>query len=125
MLKLIAVIVALIFSSIATTAVYNKTQQADINYYRGKAYLERGEFRKATPYFEKVLTIDPFRKEAIRNLAYSYQWSNRHKEAIAYFRDAIQRYPQDYKIKKAFADTLSWQGYYKEAIEVYLEVASR
>ncbi|MDD3988007.1 MAG: tetratricopeptide repeat protein [Candidatus Omnitrophica bacterium] len=122
MLKLIAVIVVLIFSSIATTAVYNKTQQADINYYRGKAYLERGEFRKATPYFEKVLAVDPFRKEAIGNLAYSYQWSNRHKEAIVYFRDAIQRYPQNYKIKKAFADTLSWQGYYKEAIEVYLEV---
>jgi len=122
MIKIIVVIITLLFSSIATTAVYHKTKQADINYYQGKAYFDRGEFKKAIPYFEKAVTIDPFKKEAIRTLAYCYQWSNRHKEAIEYFKDALERDPKDYKMKKAFADTLSWQGNYKEAIRIYLEV---
>ena len=113
MIKIIVVIITLLFSSIATTAVYHKTKQADINYYQGKAYFDRGEFKKAIPYFEKAVTIDPFKKEAIRTLAYCYQWSNRHKEAIEYFKDALERDPKDYKMKKAFADTLSWQGNYK------------
>ncbi len=122
MVKIIIVILTLIFSSLATTAVYQKTQQADINYYRGKGYFERGEFKKAIPYFEKAVTIDPFKKDAIRDLGYAYQWSNRHEEAIAYFKEAAQIDARDYKIKKALADTLSWQGRYKEAIALYLEV---
>ncbi len=122
MIKVIIVIFTLIFSSIATTAVYHKTKQADINYYKGKAYFDRGEFRKAVPFFEKALTIDPFQKDAILKLGYAYQWSGRNKEAAFYLKESVNRSPRDYKVKKALADSLSWQGNYSEAITVYLDI---
>ncbi len=122
MLKLILVALLVVLASAATTVVYHKTQQADINFYRGKAYFDRGEFKQAIPYFEKSITINPFKKEAIRDLAYSYQWTNKHAKAIEYFEVAVKKYPKDFKLKVDLADTLSWQGDYKQAIALYLEV---
>lgn len=121
MLKIFIGII-LILTSVVTSVIYHKTQQADINFYQGQLYFKKGEFEKAIPYYEKSLSIKPSQQKAIRGLAYCYQWTNRHKQAIEFFEKLSGKKPKDYKVKKDLADTLSWQGKYAEAIVLYKEV---
>lgn len=120
MLKIIFVIF-LIFSA-ATTIVYNRTQQADKDFFCAQRLFKKGEYEKAIPLYRNFLQLNPLREEAVENLAYSCQWTQRHKEAIRLFKDIAAKNPDDYKIKFDLAQTLSWEGNYAEAISLYEEV---
>ncbi len=49
--KIALFIVVLILTSIVTTLIYRQTQQADINYYQGHRYFEKGEYNKAVGFY--------------------------------------------------------------------------
>ena len=115
-------IIILISASIGTTLVYHHTQQADINYYRGHRYFEKGEYHKAIKFYEKTLTITPSRLDALKDLAYSYQRTARLEKAIDCFQKVLSFTPQADKIKKSLAQTYSWNKEYEKAISLYKEV---
>lgn len=122
MLKIIWFVIALIFTSIITTGVYHKTQKADINYYQGHRLFEKGRFDDAIKFYEKVLVIGPSRLDALRDLAYAYQWTGAYEKAAVAFQKTLSLKPHDNKIKESLAQTLSWQKEYAKAIQFYKEV---
>lgn len=122
MLKIIWFVIALIFTSVITTGVYHKTQKADINYYQGQRLFEKGRFDEAIEFYEKVLVIGPSRLDALRDLAYAYQWTGAYEKAAVAFQKALSLKPHDNKIKESLAQTLSWQKEYEKAIQLYKEV---
>ncbi len=121
-IKIIWFIIVLISTSVLTTFVYQNTQQADINYYQGYRLFEKGEYNKAVEFYEQTLAIEPLRLDALKEIAYSYQWTDRFEKAIGVFRKALSLDPQNYKIKKSLAKTYSWEKEYKKAISLYKEV---
>lgn len=125
MVKLIWLIIALFASVAGTTVVYHKTQQADINYYEGHRLYEKGKYSEAVSFYKKSLFIKPNRLDALKELAYCYQWTENLPEAIKTFREIILTHPRDYSIKKSMAETLSWQKQYAEAIALYEEIIAQ
>jgi len=121
-LAFIIFIISLILCAIGTTVVYHRTQQADINYYKGQRHFEKGDFDKAIRFYKESLSFNPRNPLALRELGYSYQWTKRYKEAIDAFNKALSLKPKDYKLKQALAETYSWMGKYKSAEDLYQEV---
>ena len=121
-MKLVLVISIFLLLGIGITLLYHHTQQADINYYQGHRYFEKGEYHKAIKFYEKSLTIAPSRLEALKDLAYSYQQTARLEKAIDSFQKVLSLTPQANKIKKSLAQTYSWNKEYEKAISLYKEV---
>ncbi len=115
-------IVVLILVAAMTTLLYRTTQHADMNYYRGHRFFEKGEYDQAIQFYEKTLSTDPSRLDALRELAYSYQWTGRYEKAIEACKKVLSLQPQDDEIKKSLAQTLSWEKEYDKAIALYEEV---
>jgi len=111
--------------AVGITFLYYSTQQANINYYKGHHLFLKGEYTSAIPYYEKALEIDPSKIKALREIAYSYMWTERGAEAVEYFNRALVLKPEEYELKKSLAETLSWQKNYQEAIALYEEVIVR
>ncbi len=122
MVKIILFITALLFSSIASSVVYQKTQQSDIYYFQSHRLLSSGEFEQAIVFSKKSLAIKPHRLDALKDLAYAYQWTGQHNEAIEYFRKILSLNPKDIKIEEALAFTLAWEKQYDEAISIYQDI---
>ena len=102
----------------ATTFIYHNTQQADMNYYRGHRLFEKGEYDEAIKFYKKTLILAPSYIEALEDLAYSHQWTKRHKEAINAFQKALLLNPEDNKLKKSLAETYIWNGQYDKAKDI-------
>jgi len=115
-MRLFLAIVILLTTAIATTLLYHQTQQADINYYQGHKFFEKGEYDKAMKYCEKTLAINPSHQGALMDLAYSCQWTADFKRAIEAFRQVLSIKPGDYKIMMALAETLAWNKEYEKSI---------
>jgi len=124
MIKTILLIIALVFSSLTTTVIYHKTQQSDIKYYQGHRLSEKGKYREAIPLYKESLSIKPLRIDALKELAYCYQWTSNQPEAIKTFQKIISLKPRDYSIKKSLAESLSWEKNYDEAIMLYENIIS-
>ncbi|MFA5271746.1 MAG: tetratricopeptide repeat protein [Candidatus Omnitrophota bacterium] len=122
MLKLVSLFIALVISSFCTTVIYHKTQQADINYYQGHRLFEKGKYPEAASFYKKTLFLKPSRFDALKELAYCYQWTGQQSEAIETFQKALLVKPQDYSLKKSLAESFSWQKNYNEAIALYQEI---
>lgn len=120
------IIITTICAAIAAgiTFLYYSTQQANINYYKGHHLFLNGEYASAIPYYEKALEIDPSKIKALREIAYSYMWTERGAESIKYFNRALALNPDEYELKKSLAEALSWQKNYQKAIALYEEVIS-
>ena len=121
-IKIALFIVALILTSIVTTLIYYHTQQADISYYQGHRLFEKGEYNKAIKFYKKTLNSNPSRVDALKDLAYCYQWTDKYKEAIDAFQKTLLLSPKDNKLKKSLAETYSWVKEYKKAINLYSEI---
>ena len=121
-IKIILFIIVLILTSVATTLIYQNTQQADINYFKGHKYFEKGYYSKAIKFYEKVLLIDPARLDALTDLARCYQWTKRYEQAIDAFQKSLLITPEDNEIKESLAETYSWVKEYKKAINLYSEI---
>lgn len=121
-MKIILFIVTLGIAVFVTTFFFQNTQQADINYYQGQRYFEKGQYDKATAFYKKTLTIDSERLDALIGLAYCYQWTGNHKKAINTFQKALFFKPNDNKLKTALARTYSWEKKYEKAIHIYKEI---
>lgn len=120
--RILLFIITLALISIVTTLVYQKTQQADINYYQGRRLFEKGEYNKAIKFYEKALAIAPSRLDALEDLAYSYQRTARLEKAIDCFQKILSLQPEAYKIKTSLAQTYSWNKEYDRAIKIYEEL---
>ena len=112
----------LILTSVATTLFYQNTQQADINYFKGHKYFEKGYYSEAIKFYKKVLLIDPARLDALADLARCYQWTKRYEQAIDAFQKSLLITPEDNEIKESLAETYSWVKKYKKAINLYSEI---
>jgi len=121
------VIITVISAAIAVgvTLLYYSTQKADINYYKGHHFFLKGEYASAIPYYEKALEIDPSKIKALREIAYSYMWTEHGEKAVEYFNRALVLNPEEYELKKSLAETLSWQKNYQKAIALYEEVIAQ
>ena len=108
--------------AVGITFLYYSTQQANINYYKGHHLFLNGKYVSAIPYYEKALEIDPSKIKALREIAYSYMWTERPEKAVEYFNKALVLKPEEYELKKSLAETLSWQKDYPKAIALYEEV---
>ncbi|NQT47322.1 MAG: tetratricopeptide repeat protein [Candidatus Omnitrophica bacterium] len=121
-MRLFLIIVVLLATAIATTLLYHQTQQADINYYQGHKFFEKGEYDEAMKFCEKTLTINPSHKGALRDLAYSCQWTGDFERAIEAFNQILSMNPGDYKVMMALAETLAWNKEYEKSIAVCEEI---
>jgi tetratricopeptide (TPR) repeat protein len=109
----------LISITVATTFIYHRSQQSDINYFKGHRYFEKRKYNAAIKLYEVALTREPAHIDALTELAFSYQWTKRYSEAIATFQKALSIKPDSIKLKIALAETYSWTGEYEKAIELY------
>lgn len=105
-----------------TSLLYHNTQQADINYYQGRRLFEKGKFEQAMQFFHKASDVEPSRLDALKDLAYAYQWTGAYEKAGGIFQQILSLKPHDNEIKKSLAQTLSWQKEYEKAIRLYKEV---
>lgn len=121
-MRLFLAIAILLVTAIATTLIYHQTQQADINYYQGHKLFEKGAYDKATKFYEQALKIKPSYADALKDLAYCYQWTNRYEKTIEVFQKALLSSPQDNGLKISLAETYSWIKEYEKAIQLYKEV---
>ncbi|NQU73092.1 MAG: tetratricopeptide repeat protein [Candidatus Omnitrophica bacterium] len=117
-MRLFLAIAILLVTAIAITLLYHQTQQADINYYEGHRYFEKGEYEEAMKFCEKTLAINPSHEGALIDLAYSCQWTGDFKRAIETFKQVLSINPEDYKIMMALAETLAWNKEYEKSIAV-------
>ena len=108
-LRALPFIISLVLISIVTTLVYQNTQQADINYYRGHKVFEKGEYDKAIKFYEKALIIDLLHLDALKELAHSYQWTGRHEKAIALYEKVIE-IEDDIGTKRELAALYVWNN---------------
>jgi len=115
-------LVILVATVVAVTWLYHESQQADINYYQGHRFFEKGEYDKAMKFCEKTLAINHSHKGALKDLAYSCQWTGDFKRAIEAFNQLLSIEPGDYKIMMALAEALAWNKEYEKSIAVCKEI---
>ncbi len=108
--------------ALITTGAYYLSQQPDIQYYKGHKFFSKGDYPDAIQTHAKNLEKNPSRLDVMRELAYSYQWSNNYTKAIEIFRRILRIAPKDLKTKKDLAQTLSWNKEYPAAIRLYREM---
>ncbi len=120
--KIVVIATLCVVIAAGITFLYYSTQQANINYYKGHHLFLKGEYVSAIPYYEKALEIDPSKIKALREIAYSYMWTERPEKAVEYFGRALVLKPEECELKKSLAETLSWQKDYPKAIALYEEV---
>ncbi|MFA5355938.1 MAG: tetratricopeptide repeat protein [Candidatus Omnitrophota bacterium] len=89
MLRKIGLLIALAFISSATTIIYHKTQQPDINYYQGSRLFQQGLYKDANVFYKKTLALNPSHLKALKDSAYCYQWTGEHKQAKEAFKYLI------------------------------------
>jgi tetratricopeptide (TPR) repeat protein len=105
----VVVIIVMVVTSIVTSVVYHVTQKADIQYYQGHRYFEKGEYVNAAPFYQRAIAANPSHFKSLKDIGFVYQWTNRHAEAIAAFSKALSIRPKDKRVKIALAETLSWE----------------
>jgi YaiO family outer membrane protein len=54
-----------------------------------------------------------------------FETARRYGDAVALYRDGVQRYPENDEMRSALARVLSWQGAHSEATSLYREVLAR
>jgi len=109
----------------ATSAVYCFTQQASMNYYPAHRLFEQREYKKAIPFYEKCLKVNPQHSRAIKELAFAYQWDGQYEKSIRLFKQALRQDPRNVRTKKTLAETLAWEGHYGESISYYQELVDQ
>lgn len=123
-MRLFLVIVILSATAVTTTLLYHQTQQADINYYQGHKFFEKGEYDKAMEFCEKALAINPSHKGALKDLAYSCQWTGDFERATEVFNQFLSIEPGNYKVMMALAETLAWNKEYEKSVAVCKDIIS-
>jgi tetratricopeptide (TPR) repeat protein len=123
-MRLFLAIVIFLAIATATTLIYHRTQQADINYYQGHVFFEKAQYDKAKEFCERTLAVNPSHTGALRDLAYASQWTGDFERAIEAFSQLLSIEPDDYKAMTALAETLAWNKEYKKSIAVYREIIS-
>jgi tetratricopeptide (TPR) repeat protein len=113
---------ALVVLAAGTTVTYHLTQQEDISYFKGHRLFVRGQYRQAIPLFQKTLSLNPRRLDALREIACVYQWTGANKKAIEYFTKILAVTPADAKMQFALAEALSWDKQYDAAIALYEKI---
>ena len=118
-------VITFILMSVAatTTAVFYATQAGEIEAQKIHRKFKKGDYETAIRTYEKSPNQSPARKEVLKELGYSYQWSGQHDKAIEIFRKVLEKEPGDREIKAALAQTLSWEKRYDEAIALGRELA--
>jgi len=123
-IKLSIFLLILILSATGITWLYQKTRQADINYYQAYRYFEKGRYSKAIPHYQRALDIEPSHTKALIELAYSCLWTGDNKQALEYFEKAEKIYTDISKtdtsprIKRELAQLYLWNKQYQKAEQI-------
>ncbi len=112
----------LISIAITTTAVYHKTQKANMNYYPGHRYLKKGDREKALILLGKALSIDKNHLGALKDLSELYTWLHKFDKAIEMYEDILRLKPKDRKAKYSLAKVYTWSKNYPRAVALYSEL---
>lgn len=115
-------VISLAALAFGATAVYHHTQQSDINFYQGHRLFLRGDFRQAEGFLAKSLDHSPGRTDALREAAYCYLWTGRHKEAIESFETIIREGKPNEEDKRSLANAYAWSRRYDDAVKTLKEL---
>ncbi|NQT22506.1 MAG: tetratricopeptide repeat protein [Candidatus Omnitrophica bacterium] len=116
---------SLIVIAVSTTLIYHKTQQADINYYEGHRYFEKGEYDEAIEHYKNTILVKTSYFDALRDLAYAYQWTDQHDKAIEFFKQALVIKPNNVKLQIALGETYAWTDQYEKSIDIFQSVLNK
>ncbi len=91
------------------------------SYLKEKAdeYLQNGNFERAIEYYKSALNSDPYNADIHLNLAKTYGFSSRYKEAIPHLQAYLNRYPQDIENITLLGENYKKAGMYAKAIECF------
>jgi tetratricopeptide (TPR) repeat protein len=87
--RIVFFIIILIAISAATTGIYRRTQQADINYYKGRRSFLNGRYAEAKEFLLQSLKFNPGDRRARILLAQAMQYSGQAKEAIKIYEELL------------------------------------
>ena len=82
---------------------------------RGDVLFSRGEYALALDAFRRAVRSDPTDAHGLNGVAISYAAMGRHDLAREFFELALSRAPEDQRIARNFARSLSAQGFNSEA----------
>lgn len=97
---------------------------AAINAKLGLNYMQHGKYDVAESKLKRALKEDPKLGEAHHYLAELYRRTERFDEAKEHFRLALKYTPDDVNLKNNFGVFLCGQGDYREAIDLFVTVAT-
>ncbi len=98
-----------------TNAIRNNQNTINSFFYRGLAYLNLKQFKKAYDDNDVAISLSPNFAEAFTNRAVSSYWLGQYNQAIADFETSIQLNPRSLHNYRGLATIYSSQKNYKEA----------
>lgn len=97
-----------------------------VNFYIAEAYFAVGNFENAAQYFSKVTAnLKDLHKQSLYGRAYSHFNSGDYMNAVFYFNEFIQKYPNDDSIINAkfrLADSYYGSKNFERASQIYREI---
>ena len=87
-------------------------------------YKEQKDYKKAVDYFYKALTMDSNSSEIMCELSFLYEKLKKPDRAVEYLEQALNKKPDDERIKFKLAEMLKNTGNYKKAQLLYKELFS-
>ena len=93
----------------------------------GVAYAERGDTARAQEQFDIVLKLDPNNEQTtlVFNVGKAFEEQGMKDKALAGYREALKRWPDNPMIYSTIGKLLTSKGDYEEAIAVYREGINR
>lgn len=95
------------------------SEEDDILYHIGAAYVQAGEVKKAVSFFEKALQINPENETALYELGFFSDMRGDFNKSIEYYNRYLDINPFNYSTWFNLGITYNKAGRYKKAIEAY------
>jgi len=95
------------------------TEEDDILYHIGAAYIQAGEVEKAVSYFERALDKNPANEQALYDLGFFSDQLGDFDKSIEYYNRYLDSNPFNYSTWFNLGITYNKAGNYKKAIEAY------
>lgn len=117
--KILALLVILALTAVATTYVFQHFAQGEINYAKGMRLFNARLHESAIPYFEKAHDLRPNDIGVLRHLALSSLWAGEFDKASKAFNQLLQKNPKDRTAIRGLVDIQARTGQLDDAILLY------